>query len=389
MRMMSEQEALAERHAAFAALRGNLRTATGPELTGGLSWERFWQQVNAALRECGYRRSTRRQYREVLRGLRDWGLARPAAVSAERIYAFVADLAERECSWSWVALHITALRTIFDGLCGLELTTGLATPKRPLRLPEVLSPAEAEALVRAPDTIRDQLLLGLLYGCGLSGSEAVRLRWADVLEDGRRIHVAGSTRYLERVLEVPRPLQDVLAAGHGTCAAEDYIFRGRDPGKPLSVRTVEQIVRSARRRARIGRPVSVMTLRHSFAVYRLESGVSLRVLQRELGHASIRTTARYRRCLAPRIERHPFTVVRALMSTYGADVDGAALGAGSGSSTERDRAERPLDGMTSVDVKGVCFPFVPLDGPHPAVAFYRLMRDRVIGGLLHLRRAGP
>ena len=58
---------LAARHAAFTTLRGNLRAASGPPLGPALSWPEFWQQVNVALRSCGYRRSTRRQYRHVLR----------------------------------------------------------------------------------------------------------------------------------------------------------------------------------------------------------------------------------------------------------------------------------------------------------------------------------
>jgi integrase/recombinase XerD len=50
------------------------------------------------------------------------------------------------------------------------------TPKRSFHLPEVLSGEEARALLAAAPTTRDQLLLGLLYGCGLKVGELCRLR---------------------------------------------------------------------------------------------------------------------------------------------------------------------------------------------------------------------
>jgi len=75
-----------------------------------------------------------------------------------------------------------------------------------------------------------------------------------------------------------------------TCEPGDYVFRGRSNGAALSVRMVRIILRSACKRAGIERPVCVMSLRHSYAVRRLENGLNLRELQQELGHASVRTT---------------------------------------------------------------------------------------------------
>ena len=53
-----------------------------------------------------------------------------------------------------------------------------------------------------------------------------------------------------------------------------------------------------------------MNLRHSYAVHRLEQDVSLPQLQQELGHASIRTTERYKRCLAPQLPHHTIAEIR-------------------------------------------------------------------------------
>ena len=46
-------------------------------------------------------------------------------------------------------------------------------------------------------------------------------------------------------------------------------------------------------RARIGKPVTVKTLRHCFATHLLEQGVDIRIIQALLGHAQLTTTAVY------------------------------------------------------------------------------------------------
>ena len=363
---LANADLLAERHAAFAARRWNLQTADNIAVSPALTWPAFWDQANHVLRECGYAHGTRRQFRHILRGLRQAGIHRPADVTRAGIHAYVHNLADTS-SGSWIALNITALRTIFDRLCGLAFTKGLVTPKRGFHLPEIIGENEAERLVQAGSTIRDQLLLGLLYGCGLTATEVTALRWSDIHAGGTQLHVAASTRYAERTQAVPEPFQAILKAGSKTCLQRDHIFTGRRKGTALSTRMVEIIVRQARITAGIERPICVMSLRHSYAVNRLENGANLRQVQQELGHASIRTTARYERCIAPKLAHHPFTEVRRRMT--------------------RDAMLRPLAKLATIDIRKLRLPF-----PRPkatVVEFLSLLRDRVIGGFIKRRTRSP
>ncbi len=111
----------------------------------------------------------------------------------------------------------------------------------------------------------------------------------------------------------------------------------------------------------------VTTLRHSYAVNRLESGVNLRQVQQELGHASIRTSERYQRCIAPKLAHHPFTEVRRRMA--------------------RDAAPTPLAKLASIDIRNLRLPFARPRST--AMEFLRMLCDRVIGGIIKRRPRSP
>jgi len=107
-------------------------------------------------------------------------------------------------SSSWVSIHLSALRTVFDKMCGLNCTLGLMTPRRPKRLPVVLSTDEVSRLLQAAPSLRDKLLLGLMYATGLRVSEVVRLRWHDIDFDRRAIRVWQGKGRKDRDVMLPR-----------------------------------------------------------------------------------------------------------------------------------------------------------------------------------------
>ncbi len=78
-------------------------------------------------------------------------------------------------------------------------------------------------------------------------------------------------------------------------AAERWLFPGRNAGRPLTTRQFARLFQETVKKAGITKPVSLHSLRHSFATHLLERGVDIRMIQALLGHDKLETTARYTR----------------------------------------------------------------------------------------------
>jgi integrase/recombinase XerD len=182
-------------------------------------------------------------------------------------------------------------------------TLQIESPKPWQRLPNVLTHAEVEHLLQAPDIHtpsgkRDAAILELLYATGLRATELVNLTLDHVnTTDGYlRIYGKGGKERLVPIGEMAAAqLNDYLQSGRAS------ILRGRQTphifvnrlGRGLTRQALWKTIKKYVRQIGITRSVSPHTLRHSFATHMLEGGADLRSLQHFLGHADISTTQIY------------------------------------------------------------------------------------------------
>ncbi|MCD6462067.1 MAG: tyrosine-type recombinase/integrase [Thermoplasmata archaeon] len=156
---------------------------------------------------------------------------------------------------------------------------------------------EINALIHAPERLRDHLILLLLYQTGMRVGELAALNVGDVDFDSEEIYIQKAKRHSEgRVV----PLVDPVTRSKLRYYLGQRIRNKRDPlflsnkGGRLSKRQIQRLVEKyaaqvgidpERRHAHV--------LRHTHAVHALKSGIDLRTLQQNLGHSSIEVTAIY------------------------------------------------------------------------------------------------
>jgi integron integrase len=215
----------------------------------------------------------------------------------------------------------------------LEWLKDVVRAKRPIRLPVVLTRAEVDAVLR--ELRGPTWLMGsLMYGSGLRLMECCRLRIKDIELARGEITVRDGKGAKDRVTLLPATLRQPLAAhldqvfrlhqqdlrrGDGRAPLPGALVR-KYPSAPkewawqwvfpatrfylergtgmkyrhhLHESVVQRAVKDAVRAARIAKPASCHTLRHSFATHLLESGYDIRTIQELLGHSDVATTMIY------------------------------------------------------------------------------------------------
>jgi integrase/recombinase XerD len=247
---------------------------------------------------------TQRAYIEnVARFARHFGRS-PADLGPEEIRTYQVYLVrERSLAPSSIEIAVCALRFLYKVTLKKPWSFDdlIPTPKKPRRLPVVLSPDEVVRVLDCVTSPKHRAVLTTCYAAGLRISEAVRLRPTDV--DSRRmvIRIEQGKGQRDRYVMLSPTLLDVLRDWWRLRRPTTWLFPGDRPDHPLGRAAVEQACHRARRRARLTKPLTPHVLRHCFAVHLLEAGTDLRTIQLLLGHRSLETTARYLRIATTKV----------------------------------------------------------------------------------------
>jgi integrase/recombinase XerD len=189
---------------------------------------------------------------------------------------------------------ICALRFFYTHTLNRQVEMArIPLPRYEKKLPIILSKEEVKALLEAPKNLGHRAILATMYGAGLRVSEVTQLKVNDLDSDRRVIWVRGGKGHKDRQVMLAEPLRELLAAYWRWKRPTDWLFPGAKRSQALSTPTVFRTCRKAARLAGITKPVHPHSLRHAFATHLLEDGANLLVIQALLGHASLRTTARY------------------------------------------------------------------------------------------------
>jgi len=294
-------------------------------------------RVRAACQRKGYSYRTEQAYtRWVVRYVKYHDTTHPRALDKQDVRDYLSYLAAgRNLAASTQNQALNALLFLYRDVLGRawKRVDDFERAKEPERLPVVLTPEEAKAVLAKMEG-PNGLVAHLLYGAGLRLSEALRLRVKDLDFDYEQIVVRQGKGKKDRTTLLPTSLKGSLrrqlrksrvvweedrAAGYGMAsmptalarkypnAAEEwgwqYVFpsesRSEDPRSGKTKRhhrspsAVQKAVKRAVRAAGITKAASCHTLRHSFATHLLAEGTDIRTVQDLLGHDDLRSTQVY------------------------------------------------------------------------------------------------
>jgi integrase/recombinase XerD len=219
----------------------------------------------------------------------------PDQLGPEHVRSYFLHLVqERQVSWNIYRQARLALQFFYKVTLGRDwVVAQVACPKAPKKLPVVLSTDEMARFLDALANPKHRALLMTAYAGGLRLSEVAHLRVEDIDSARMVLHVRQGKGHKDRDVMLSPRLLAVLREYWARYRPGPYLFPGRQPDRPISLRTVQMVCRRALEASGLSKHVHMHTLRHSFATHLLESGTDLRTIQVLLGHRNFSTTARY------------------------------------------------------------------------------------------------
>lgn len=222
----------------------------------------------------------------------------PKCVTKKDIKDYLDTLIDKGACGNTINVHLNALKFLMEEILCKRIMLKIKYSKTPKTMPVFLTKEEVMRLFNAVDNSKHKLILELMYSAGLRVSEVVNLRKQD-LEFERGIGwVRKGKGNKDRPFIIAKCLEAKLKQHCDSVV--NFLFEGRK-GRHLHIRSVQEIVKNAAKKAKINKNIHPHSLRHSFATHLIENGYDVATVQPLLGHNSAETTMMYVHMANPRI----------------------------------------------------------------------------------------
>jgi len=222
------------------------------------------QQMITAMQMHGFSPRTHESYLDAVRDLAKFTRRSPDTLAHADLTRYFEHLVQqRSLAPASVRLMYNGIRFLYLKVLGwptvdLEVTL----PKRPQRIPELLTRGAVAAILAACDNARYRMMLTVCYSCGLRLSEVLALRVKDIDGERRLLRIEQGKGAKDRLVPLSPTLLAELRAYWRLYRPDDWLFAGRG-GTPLSPTGLQKAFTDAKRRAGVTTVGGIHGLRHN------------------------------------------------------------------------------------------------------------------------------
>lgn len=216
-------------------------------------------------------------------------------INFDFLQEYIENLSQKKYSTKSIQRHISSLKSYFKFLynknyINVNPAELLCLPKNEIKLPNYLTIIDLEKIYELDLSLRDKLIVELLYSTGIRLSELVNIKISDINFYDKTIKVLGKgnkERYVLFGSVCSKLLKEYINNENRV-----YLLLNKN-GNKLSERGVEYIIEKIFKSVNVHAKLTPHTLRHTFATHMLDNGCDLVTVQKLLGHSDLSTTSIY------------------------------------------------------------------------------------------------
>lgn len=264
---------------------------------------KWYHKLVEDLRLAGLAKRTVYGYVRAVRKLAEFHQKSPARISEKDVRAFLLhQIVDLEVASGTQSVILSGIKFFYRTTCPrkwkvldqTKINYGSA-------LPEVITQSQVFEMIDACRTFRMKCFIWITYTLGLRIGEAVNLQVGDIDSARMMVHIHRGKGAKDRYIPLAASTLSVFRASWSTHRNPTFLFpaegRNHQDGSksktPMSISTVQGAIKQITKQLSFGKKVTPHTLRHSYATHLLEAGVSLKAIQKYMGHKSLQSTIIY------------------------------------------------------------------------------------------------
>lgn len=188
---------------------------------------------------------------------------------------------------------VAAIRNYYDFVLKQKLSfSDLPYPRKEEKIPEVLSVGEIRKIIDCPKNLKHQVIICLLYNCGLRISELINLELSNIDKERMVLKIKASKQNKDRNVPIQQDVLDLIDRYYNEFTPDKYLLNGQQ-GALYTESSINQLLKYWAKKSGVNKRMHAHKLRHSYATHLHEMGIDLNIIKELLGHSDVKTTEIY------------------------------------------------------------------------------------------------